>query len=222
MNLMLKKPAIWQIVLVLLVIGSLAAGFLVSKLGIQQLSTIFEQNSRPQDSGVVIQETDKSLITNNIRLLVDMNIYTVKLRQNTNLVGLSEISGTAISEQLWSLNIDSKEYKFKTLSTKCEFDHTDPQIKVAQMGYGSDDLETSANYYARYSGLVEPLSEAKINSMSDDCKRVWGNLRVNSEDVEQLRRFFESGDTSNFETDSSGVVDLSKVITLYLAIPVTN
>lgn len=154
-------------------------------------------------------------------ILVDMTIFVVDFKYPITLVSQSTVPGTSITEHIWGFSLNEKEKKFRTLAVSCEFAHTDPQIRVAQLGLGLGNLEIGAIYAPNFVGLEEPLSEGKRESLNGSCESVWGNLRAVTEDTrdypELLRRFFWYGEVSDFEVDAEGVVDLRRVITTYQA-----
>jgi len=131
---------------------------------------------------------------------------------------------TSITEHIWGFTLDGRRIFSKTNAvSKCWF--PTPRGNIEIIGQGVENLHIGYRYNVFFYGLVEPLPQQTLYQVAPDgsgrdmtpaCRSVWGNLRIDSEDQERFRRFFQNGETEGFEVDEEGVIDLTRVVTPWL------
>ena len=214
---MFDKKGWWQVIIIVVVVGALGLGFIVSKKLLNKSFYESKNPLTPAETETSNQKADKTapLINQKNRELLDINMYLVLFGQFLTLVRQAEIPGTNITEHIWGFSLRGQDYRFRTYNVACQLPGTAAYPGYSEtLGGQFESLEIGQNYNVAFFGLLESPTENELRLASNDCKTVLRGLRTDSEDMERLRKFFATRDTAGFAVDENGIMDLTKVITV--------
>ena len=204
---MSSKSRFLQIFIVLGVIGALAAGFYVSRISTNQFS---DPSSDPSNNGDNLEATEENAERDMFRTGFNLGGIPEYVFTPTNpmtLVSLSTVPGTQITEQVWGFSFNGSDYRFRNYTTECT-------IESDIVGKDLTDLEIGTQYRLLFVGFGRPFSESTFMAgLTPDCKKVWGNLRGDPDDMTRLKNFFTGGKSEGFGINGeNGIIDLTNVI----------
>ena len=187
-----------------------------------KITKVTSNPNQPETQPITITKTFEIIPGN--RIFADMSLYLV-FNFTSNLVVLeNDLETPQIKELVWGFNLSEKDYRFKTLAVPCEFKES--QGSYIKTGLDLDNLVEGTDYGLIFAGLEEPIKENVLTNLDrikeelPGCREVWGELSFDSQNPEKLRLFFTEGDTSGFEIDEQGIVDLRKIMTLTEIAPI--
>ena len=203
-----RKPFLVVALVLLLTLISLGLGLYFGKLS----NTFLKRDKQPSDT---------SYTGENIRLITDKDeivgkdIYVISMNSALKLVDFFVVpESPELIEYVWEFNSKGKSVKFRIWSAPCVIRIQDPLQGIVFYAIPIEKLVKGEELIPNFVGLQNPLSQQELDIESEVCKKVWSELGSHSEDINKIRNLFESGDTSGFDVDSEGIIDLRNQLIL--------
>lgn len=144
---------------------------------------------------------------------LDMDIYNFYVV--STLVQKVETPNSRITEYIWGFSLDGNDYLYKVSQAPITVPVTGEDEYVA-IGYFLPETEIGTAYAVQFLGTNEQITEDIFTWETDgtdlEGRKILESLRVDTADQTRLRNFFTRGDSSGFEVDERGIVDLTKVV----------